>query len=69
MFHLSESFKVLLYFDAESTFSCSIVRYVTGETTMKEGADLSVVPEKALIDQEKELLEKYKVSICHCIHS
>jgi hypothetical protein len=36
---------------------------------MKEGADLSMAPEKALIDEEKELLEKYKVSFCNCICS
>jgi hypothetical protein len=41
---------------------CRIVRYVTGETTMKEGTDLSVPPEKTLVEQEKELLDKYKVA-------
>lgn len=41
----------------------SIVRYVTGETTMKEGVDINAAPEKALIEQEQELLEKYKVNI------
>jgi hypothetical protein len=40
------------------------VRYVTGETTMKEGTDFGVPPEKALVEQEKELLDKYKVVLC-----
>jgi len=35
---------------------------------MKESTDLSVVPDKALIDQEKELLEKYKVRFWHLIY-
>lgn len=29
---------------------------------MKEGTDLSVPPEKTLVEQEKELLDKYKVA-------
>ena len=32
-------------------------------TTMKEGADISVQPDKSLAEMEKELLEKFQVRI------
>jgi len=44
-------------------FICSIIQHVTGETTMKEGVDLSVQPDKSLTDMEKDLLEKFQVSV------
>ena len=48
---------------------CSIIQHVTGETTLKEGADVSVQPEKSLVEMEKELLGKFQVRIFHCRRS
>jgi hypothetical protein len=42
---------------------CRIVRYVTGETTLRDANDVGTAPEKMLVDKEKELLEKYKVTL------
>jgi translation initiation factor 4G len=38
-----------------------IVHHITSSTTMQEGADTTVTPDKALAEQEKELVEKFKV--------
>ena len=38
-----------------------VVKYITSESTLKDDADPTVTPEKALMDKEKELLEKLKV--------
>jgi translation initiation factor 4G len=38
----------------------AIISHVTTETTMKQGIDLTISPEKSLCEQEKELLDKYK---------
>ena len=41
----------------------SVVQYVTCETTMKDGVDTSVQPDKSLMEMEKELLAKFQVRI------
>lgn len=38
----------------------SVVKYITGESTLAENADPTITPEKALSDKEKELLDKLK---------
>ncbi|XP_070199446.1 eukaryotic translation initiation factor 4 gamma 2-like, partial [Littorina saxatilis] len=38
----------------------SIVKYITGESTLAEGADPNATPDKPLMDKEKDLLEKLK---------
>jgi len=43
---------------------CSVVQHVTSETTMKDGVDMSVQPDKSLAEMEKELLGKFQVCIC-----
>jgi translation initiation factor 4G len=40
-----------------------IIRYITSETTMKDGSDLSVVPDKVAVDAEKQMLAKFKMVI------
>ena len=45
-----------------------IIRYVTSESTMKESADTSQTPEKALVEKEKELLDKFKVSLTAVVY-
>ena len=40
----------------------SVVKYITGESTLGENVDTTVTPEKALVDKEKELLDKLRVS-------
>jgi hypothetical protein len=42
-------------------FSFSIIKYITGETTLKPGTDTTVTPDKALMEKEKELLDQLKV--------
>ena len=42
-------------------FCCSILRYVTSETTLGEGIDTTAMPDKALQEKEREILHKYKV--------
>ena len=39
----------------------SVLKYITSETTLKPDTDHNN-PEKAAIDKEKEMLEKYKVT-------
>ena len=43
-------------------FCClpSVLKYITSETTLKPDTDHNN-PDKAAIDKEKEMLEKYKV--------
>lgn len=38
----------------------SVLKYITGESTLPENADTQTTPEKAVIDKEKALLEKLK---------
>ena len=38
-----------------------MVKYVTSESTLKDGCDASALPDKQIRDKEKQLLEKYKV--------
>ena len=42
-------------------YVCSIIQHVTSESTMKEGVDLSVQPDKSLVETEKELIGKFQV--------
>ena len=45
-----------------SCISVSLLKYITSESTLRgENIDTTVTPEKALMDREKELLEKVKV--------
>ncbi|CAG5124674.1 unnamed protein product, partial [Candidula unifasciata] len=37
-----------------------ILKYITSESTLKDNADVTLTPEKSLMDKEKELLEKLK---------
>ena len=48
---------------------CSVVKYITGECTLTEHIDTTVTPEKALVDKEKELLDKLRVSNASYINS
>ncbi|KAL0268186.1 UNVERIFIED_CONTAM: hypothetical protein PYX00_010221 [Menopon gallinae] len=45
-----------------------ILKYITQESTLPEGSDPNVVPEKHLIDKEKSLLEKYKPVLGTFLH-
>ncbi|KAK6973350.1 eukaryotic translation initiation factor 4 gamma 2 [Biomphalaria glabrata] len=38
----------------------SILKYITNESTLKPGTDITVTPEKALMEKEKELLDQLK---------
>ncbi|XP_012944047.1 eukaryotic translation initiation factor 4 gamma 2 [Aplysia californica] len=38
----------------------AVLKFITSESTMKDEVDITVTPEKALMDKEKELLEKLK---------
>ena len=40
----------------------SIVKYVLGKTTLAEGLDMSMPPDKAALEDEKQLLGKFMVS-------
>ena len=40
----------------------SIVKYVLGKTTLAEGLDVSMPPDKAALEEEKQLLGKFMVS-------
>ena len=42
-------------------FIFRLMKYITNESTLKENADSTVTPEKAMMDKEKELLDKLKV--------
>ncbi|KAL8614445.1 hypothetical protein ACOMHN_007781 [Nucella lapillus] len=46
----------------------SMVKYITGESTMKESADSSVTPDKAVMDKEKELLDKLRGVLQKFLH-
>jgi len=48
---------------SDDLYVYSIVEHVTSETTMKEGVDVSVQPDKSLTEMEKELLEKFQVRV------
>lgn len=39
----------------------SVLKYITGESTLGENADALLTPDKALMDKEKELLDRLKV--------
>ena len=39
-----------------------MIKYITQETTLADGLDRSSVPDKKILDKEKEMLEKFKVS-------
>lgn len=48
----------------DGVYVYSIFTYITGETTLKEGIDVNAAPQdKALVEREKELLDKFKVWI------
>lgn len=40
-----------------------MIKYITQETTLADGLDRSNVPDKKLLDKEREMLEKFKVSV------
>ena len=40
----------------------NVIRHIASESTLHENVDRSVAPEKGLLEKEKELLEKFKVS-------
>ncbi|KAL8609080.1 hypothetical protein ACOMHN_033673 [Nucella lapillus] len=46
----------------------SVVKYITGESTLGENADPTVTPEKALNDKEKDLLDKLKGVLQKFLH-
>lgn len=39
-----------------------MIKYITQETSLADGLDRSNLPEKKIVDKEKEMLEKFKVS-------
>jgi len=43
-----------------TTLVTALMKYITNESTLKENADSTVTPEKAMMDKEKELLDKLK---------
>lgn len=45
------------------------MKYVTQDSTMGDDVDITVVPDKTLIDKEKQNLEKMKVMMCKCVNS
>nr|KAG5693281.1 hypothetical protein BaRGS_011602 [Batillaria attramentaria] len=46
----------------------SMLKYITGESTLGENADVTVTPEKALMDKEKELLDRLKGVLQKFLH-
>lgn len=44
------------------------MKYVTQDSTMGDDVDITVVPDKTLIDKEKQNLEKMKVLIRYFVH-
>ncbi|XP_013394414.1 eukaryotic translation initiation factor 4 gamma 2 [Lingula anatina] len=38
----------------------TLLRYITSQSTLADGADPAAMPEKHLVDKEKEILDKYK---------
>lgn len=40
-----------------------MIKYITQETTLADGLDRSSVPDKKILDKEKEMLEKFKASV------
>lgn len=38
----------------------AIIRHITSESTMQEGVDVTVAPDKLLVEKEKELIDKFK---------
>nr|CAD7447176.1 unnamed protein product [Timema bartmani] len=45
-----------------------LVKYITQETTLIEGYDQTTVPDKALQEKEKTLLEKFKLVLQAFLH-
>lgn len=41
---------------------CSVVKYVLSKTSLVEGQDTSLLPDKSVIEEEKQLLGKFMVS-------
>ena len=47
---------------------CSILRYVTNESTLAKGTDPGVLPEKSLQNKEKDLLSQYQPMLQKLLH-
>merc|ERR1719233_725412 len=48
-------------------FLC-LLKYVVGETSMKEGIDTSVLPDKSVQEQEKSLFSNYQQIMLRFLH-
>ena len=49
-------------------FIFSILKHVTGDTTLADGVDSSAAPDKPLQEKEKNLLEKFKPVLQKFVH-
>ena len=47
---------------------CSILRYVTSESTLAKDAEPGVLPDKSLQNKEKELLSQYQPMLQKLLH-
>ncbi|XP_022106405.1 eukaryotic translation initiation factor 4 gamma 2-like [Acanthaster planci] len=51
-----------------NALATSIIKFVTSQTTLAEGIDSSVAPDKPLQDKERALLEKFKAVLQKFVH-
>ncbi|XP_072172101.1 eukaryotic translation initiation factor 4 gamma 2-like [Diadema setosum] len=51
-----------------NALTASVIRYIVGETSLSEGADPTVLPEKPIQEKEKGLLEKFAPVLTKFFH-
>ncbi|XP_033646152.1 eukaryotic translation initiation factor 4 gamma 2-like [Asterias rubens] len=51
-----------------NALATSIIKFVTSQTTLASGVDHALAPEKALVDKERNLLEKFKPVLQKFVH-
>ncbi|XP_074660578.1 eukaryotic translation initiation factor 4 gamma 2-like [Tubulanus polymorphus] len=67
---IKENVDAKLHTSAEfiNVLTTTILKYITKETTLADGVDVTVLPEKLIQEQEKELLSKFKVVVQKFVH-
>ncbi|UYV80632.1 EIF4G2 [Cordylochernes scorpioides] len=58
--HNTAGFINILLLSIDKRVCCSLLKYITMETTLAEGADTNTQPDKTALEREKEFLEKFK---------
>ncbi|XP_063696233.1 eukaryotic translation initiation factor 4 gamma 2 [Culicoides brevitarsis] len=68
--YIKENIESCLYADPGfiTAMTTVIVKFITKESSLAEGVDLTKLPDKAIVDKEKQLLEKYGPVLISFLH-